>query len=155
METPQGAEHRRAPPIDTDVLESGLSFALERIEQNVAALGPNEYLEAASSKDYIYDVDEGPNDWTPSFWTGLCWLGDLLEGDKHYRETATGHLEPFRQRFSGVDGGVLTHDLGFLYTLAAWANYDRTGSEASRQTALRAAHLLTNRFHPEPGVIQA
>jgi unsaturated chondroitin disaccharide hydrolase len=144
---------RVATSIDSDVLEQATLLALERIGDNTTVYSSGKFPSGTSGSDLHYHETDATSSWTPAFWTGQCWLADVLGDDDRYRETASAHLEPFRERLA--DGDVLTHDLGFLYTLAAWANYDRTGSETARQTALRAADLLADRFHPEPGVIQA
>jgi hypothetical protein len=62
-------------------LESGVGVSLECIDENIGALGSNEYPEAASDQDCVYETKAGPSGWTPAFWTGLCWLADVLEDD--------------------------------------------------------------------------
>jgi unsaturated chondroitin disaccharide hydrolase len=149
-----------ADTIDAETLEDATGFVLDRIDANLDAFGSSRFPGPASDESLQYPVKDAPTGWTPSFWTGLLWLADYHDGGDRYRATAREHHDAFRARLS-PDGagdqaeGVLTHDLGFLYTLAAWANFDRTGDEAARQTALLAADRLADRFHPAPGIIQA
>jgi unsaturated chondroitin disaccharide hydrolase len=146
---------RRSPSGNVESVHSATVFVRDRIDQMLGRAGEDRYPRGASGQDLRYDTKDDPTGWTPSFWTGLLWLADAVWNDTdRYRSAALSHLEPFRDRLER-DDAVLTHDLGFLYTLSAWAQYDRTGDERARQVALRAADRLTDRYHPTPGIIQA
>ena len=49
----------------------------------------------------------------------------------------------------------ITHDLGFLFTLSARAQWQLTGDEQARHLALLAAGELVKRYHPQGKYIQA
>ncbi len=49
----------------------------------------------------------------------------------------------------------ITHDLGFLYTLSARAQYQLTGDQSARDLAIRAAFELAKRYRPKGEYIQA
>jgi unsaturated chondroitin disaccharide hydrolase len=98
---------------------------------------------------------EGANiGWTTSFWTGELWLAYEMTGDEKYRRVAEIHLANFKDRVErGID--IDHHDLGFLYTLAAVAPWRLTRSTLGRETALKAARALMNRYYPSAGIFQA
>jgi unsaturated chondroitin disaccharide hydrolase len=62
-------------------------------------------------------------------------------------------LPTFRQRLQQQIH--ITHDLGFLFTLSARAQWQLTGDEEARQLALRAAQELVGRYRPAGRYIQA
>lgn len=138
-------------------------FAINRIESNIERFG--ERFPSADTGPNLQYSDWPAEDWTPSFWTGMCWLAYELTADDIYREVAEGHLDQFEDRvsghlevtedFGGHVQGMLTHDLGFLYTLSAVSQHQLTKDERARQIALRAADHLSDRYHDKPGIIQA
>lgn len=95
-----------------------------------------------------------PNDnWLAGFWTGLLWLAYAGAGDDTLRTQAETLLASFEHR---LDNGVhITHDLGFLFTLSARAQWHLTRDGAARDLALRAARELLARFRPRGRYIQA
>lgn len=95
-----------------------------------------------------------PNDnWMAAFWPGILWLTYAVTRDQEVRECAVSLLPLFRER---LDRRVhITHDLGFLYTLSARAQWQLTGDEEARQLALDAARLLALRFNPKGRYLQA
>ncbi len=92
--------------------------------------------------------------WTTSFYTGLLWLSYLETGKEEFRNEAASRLLDFQKR---LDTRVKTanHDLGFLYTLSARAEYQITGNPKAREVALQAARMLMERYIPEAGIFQA
>lgn len=96
----------------------------------------------------------GPNDnWLAAFWMGLLWLSYAASGDEIFRRHAEQLLPSFIIRF---DRRVhITHDLGFLFTLSARAQWQLTQSDQARQVALRAASELARRYRPAGQYIQA
>ncbi|MFZ5919207.1 MAG: glycoside hydrolase family 88 protein [Chloroflexota bacterium] len=99
-----------------------------------------------------YQLGEN-NHWLAGFWTGLLWLAYAATGDDDLKIHAESLLSTFRQR---LDRRIhLTHDLGFLFTLSARAQWQLTGDEGARQLALRAALELVQRYRPTGRYIQA
>lgn len=95
-----------------------------------------------------------PNDhWLSGFWTGLLWLAYAASGDEALRESAGRLLASFERR---LDEHIhITHDLGFLFTLSARAEWQLTQNPAARDLALRAARELSARYCPQGEYIQA
>ncbi|HTE85028.1 MAG TPA: glucuronyl hydrolase, partial [Dehalococcoidia bacterium] len=95
-----------------------------------------------------------PNEnWLAGFWTGILWLAYGATQDPVFRRRAESLLPSFARR---LDARVhLTHDLGFLFSLSALAQWRLTGNENAGILALRAAGELTGRFKPQFQGIQA
>jgi len=97
---------------------------------------------------------EENNDWIDGFYTGLLWLSYEYSGNTFFREAAESHYASFRERLDrrvSIDH----HDIGFLYSLSAYAQWRVTGDEKARQLALDAADWLLGRWRPAYGAIQA
>jgi len=126
-----------------------LELCLDRIRHNVTAFA-GQFPFVGSGNSFIL----GPNDhWMTSFWTGELWLAYAITGDDFFCNAASLQLETFHQRL--IDNIDISHDLGFLYTLSAVAQYKLTGDEKARSVALTAADRLTERFNPRGEYIQA
>ncbi|MEO3946661.1 glycosyl hydrolase [Gorillibacterium sp. CAU 1737] len=94
-----------------------------------------------------------PEWWTAGFWPGM--LGLLYSGSGE-EELARLAGECEERLDSVLDGFVrLDHDLGFMWTLTSVASYKRSGSEASRIRALKAANYLAGRFNLKGGFLRA
>ena len=95
-----------------------------------------------------------PNEnWLASFWSGLLWLTYAVTGVQADQDAAAALLPTFAAR---LDKNIrLNHDLGFLFTLSARAQYQLTGDVAARELALRGADALMARFLPDGQYIQA
>ncbi|MEK4877940.1 MULTISPECIES: glycoside hydrolase family 88 protein [Paenibacillus] len=126
-------------------------FVLERMDRSLIMLDGQ--FPAAASRGLIYE-GTGNVDWTPGFWTGMLWLAYELTEDEKYRNAAEAQLASFKRRVE-EQIETNTHDLGFLYSLSAVAAYRLTGSEEAKAMALQAADLLTERYFPKAGIIQA
>lgn len=86
--------------------------------------------------------------WLAAFWPGLLWLCAADSDESVYQETAVSLLPTFYTR---LDEQIhITHDLGFLYSLSARAQWQLTQDETAQQLALRAADELVERYR-EPG----
>lgn len=91
--------------------------------------------------------------WLASFWPGMLWLAYGASGAGEARASAELLLPSFQER---LDRQVhITHDLGFLFTLSARAQWQLSGDERAHALALRAARDLLARFRPRGGYIQA
>ncbi|MDU6808790.1 MAG: glycoside hydrolase family 88 protein [Clostridium sp.] len=64
------------------------------------------------------------------------------------------HTENFEERYNN-DFVLNHHDLGFLYSLSAVADYRITGSEKARELGLKAANKLKGRYQEKGKFIQA
>jgi len=133
-------------------LDRALTKALKTIKAKIPHFPAGSYPPAASTGQIYQPI---PNtDWTSSFWTGQLWLAYELTGDRKFLQAAQSHLPDYRKR---LDTRTATdhHDLGFLYSLSAVAEYKVTGNPEARATALKAADLLMLRFFEKAGIIQA
>lgn len=126
-----------------------LDQALERVFQNHHRY-PQRFLVTGDAN--AYHLNDNTN-WLAGFWPGLLWLTYAATGKQELREHAESLLPSFRTR---LDQRVhITHDLGFLYTLSARAQYQLTGDEAAYNLALRAARELALRYRHAGRYIQA
>ncbi|MFC7192805.1 glycoside hydrolase family 88 protein [Halocatena marina] len=152
----QQQSYSERPDLDVPDFEERCEFVLERIDNNIDKYRTS-FPSSATGPEMDYD-EWDVTDWTPSFWTGMLWLAYEHTGDEKYREVAEGHLDAYEDRLENTEHimeGTLTHDIGFLYSLSAVAQYRLTGNERARQVGLFATDRLVDRFHDAPGIIQA
>lgn len=138
-------------PLTVERLETAVATALRRMQRNLLRFGTR--FPAPASVDGEYPLLDNV-EWTSGFWSGMLWLAYEFSGDAVWRELAEQHVADFRQRIERKIA-VDHHDLGFLYTLSCVSAWQLTGSTTARDTALRAAEQLMNRFLPVAGIIQA
>lgn len=139
------------PNITNEFIDSAIEFVTNKISDDLPEF--TDKFPAACSKGNVYPATEN-FDWTESFWTGMLWLAYEETGDEKYRKAAEIQLDSFRNR---IDTRYMTgtHDLGFLYTLSCVAAYKITGDETAKETALKAADCLMERYLKNAGIIQA
>ncbi len=140
------------PPVWTQAsVERAIHYVLAQIDRNLDVF--TDRFPSPASKGNVYEPWENI-EWTPGFWTGMLWLAYEVTGDDKYRRTAEIQLETYRRR---VDEriGTETHDLGFIYSLSCVAAYKLTGNGQAKETALKAADLLMERYFETAGIIQA
>lgn len=125
------------------------SDLLDRIRRNARLFGQRFPTVGEGTRYQL-----GANDnWLTGFWPGLLWLAYAATGDAALKRHAQALLPAFTAR---LDQRIhITHDLGFLYTLSARAQWQLTGDVSARDLALRAAGDLAQRFIPAGGYIQA
>ncbi len=129
--------------------QKALDLCIERIRHNIGRFD-TQFPYIGSGDHYVLRENDH---WMTSFWTGQLWLAYAATNDAVFREAASSHLASFRQRLEKrVD---LSHDIGFLYTLSARAQFDLTADSAAQQLALEAADHLADRFNPTGDYIQA
>lgn len=114
------------------------------IERNSPIVGSRSPMIGKSNEVHQWQY---PQDyfWTDSFWTGELWLAYMLTGEEKYKNMA-------RMRYSDLKEFLeqpikMNHDLGFVFTLSAVADYKLTGNLEARALALRAAEALRGRFN--------
>lgn len=104
------------------------------------------------SQGYQY-IPEENRLWTSSFYPGMMYLAYDLTGDEEFLKYSEDYLDSFEERME--KGFLVTHDIGFLYTLSCVANYKLTGNRRAEELARRAAELLAGRFCEQGNYIQA
>ena len=129
--------------------QTALAGSLARVRRHHRAFGQQFPTVGEGSR---YRLTEN-NHWLAGFWTGLLWLAYAATGDDDLRDHAEALLPSFDERLKTYTH--ITHDLGFLFTLSARAQWQVTGDRAARQLALRAAQELLQRYRPRGRYIQA
>ncbi len=132
--------------MDTEI---PLQQAVASVRRNIPRFGERYPHNGAGSRYVLTDNDH----WMTSFWTGQLWLAYAVTGDEAFRRAAERHLPSFEQRLA--DRIDESHDLGFLYTLSARAQWQMTGDATARQLGIAAADRLITRFHEKGEYIQA
>ena len=128
---------------------AALAESLARIRRHHRAFG-NQFPTIGEETGYQLT---GNNHWLAGFWCGLLWLTYAATGDKDLRSHAESLLPTFRER---LDRRVhITHDLGFLFTLSARAQWQLAEDREAHDLALRAAEELLQRYQPIGRYIQA
>lgn len=94
------------------------------------------------------------NDWIEGFYTGMIWLCYEYTKDPLFKETATLHLEDYRQRLF-EKRSLDHHDIGFLYLPSALASWIVDQNEGGKQLVMQAADHLMLRWREEGQYIQA
>ncbi len=130
-------------------LQTVLEESLARIRRHHQAFGEQFPVVGEGTR---YQLAEN-NHWLAGFWPGLLWLAYAATGDEDLSAHAGSLLSTFEGR---LDKQVhITHDLGFLFTLSARAQWQMTSDERARRLALRAARELVQRYRPAGQYIQA
>lgn len=132
-------------------LDSEIEFVLSKIRENQAVFKTD--VPPAASQNLVY-IPEGNTDWTASFWLGMLFLAKELTNSNEFDESINIQMESFRHRLAQKIE-LETHDIGFLYSLSAVADFKVNQHEESVKTAITAADLLMERYSPKANIIQA
>ncbi len=135
---------------DRAMIEAALEAAWGTIRRTIPKMG----LERPriGNPDLTYERC-GPGDWVASFWSGELWLAYEQTRDPVYLDAARAQRPYFAEELHRPEHH--THDLGFLYTLSAVADYKVTGDPEARRMGIAAADALARRFNPRGRFIQA
>lgn len=117
---------------------------LENLKRNVTIIGNRNPMIGHGAQDYTWDYPEDYF-WTDSFYTGELWLAYMLTGKSAYKNLARMRYAHFEEILNKPLWQ--SHDLGFLFSLSAVADFKLTGSKKARTLALRAAEALRSRFN--------
>ena len=91
--------------------------------------------------------------WTSGFWPGLLWLVYRETQDERLKEIAISCEEQMDTPLLGFD--ELHHDVGFMWSLTAVAQYKLLLSAQSKRRGLIAASHLVGRFNVKGNFIRA
>ncbi len=91
--------------------------------------------------------------WTTAFWPGMMWLMYLKTGNEMFKEYAEGCEKKLDEAFDIFT--YIHHDVGFMWSLSAVADYKITGNEKSKARAMHAATILAGRFNHVAKYIRA
>ncbi|MBT0569943.1 glycoside hydrolase family 88 protein [Curvibacter sp. CHRR-16] len=150
------------PPATTtraQAIESALATAIEQIatkRTRFSTLFPGDTTVGGHYQAHRQaGFPDGSNvGWTTGFWTGLLWMAFELTGRSEFADTARAQLPSYAIRLDRRDD-VDHHDLGFLYTPSCVTAWRIEQTAQWRDTAVRAADTLMQRYLPSAGVIQA
>lgn len=132
-------------------LQGQLAFCYQKIRENLATF---EYLvPPAASQHQVYQAEENI-DWTASFWIGQLFLAKEGTKESDFDHAIDKQLSVFQHRLDHKIA-LETHDIGFLYSLSAVADYQVNGNDSSREMAIVAADLLMTRYNKNAQIIQA
>ncbi|AZS15088.1 glycoside hydrolase family 88 protein [Paenibacillus lutimineralis] len=129
---------------------AAIGDALVKLKQNIVK-HPGKLPHIIEGQRYEWGEN---NDWIEGFYIGMMWLAYEYGQDTFYKESAEDYLTNFEERLE-QHVALDHHDIGFLYSLSAVAEWRVTGNEAARQVALKAAETLLKRWRPQIGIIQA
>lgn len=132
------------------MLQAAIEDAMLKIKSNIER-HPGLLPHITGSQQYRWGEND---DWIEGFYIGMMWLSYQYSGDEAFKRAAESFHENFKHRLQ-QHIELDHHDLGFLYGLSARAQWDITGDEDARQTALQAASKLRDRWRPAFGAIQA
>ena len=99
------------------------------------------------------DTREGIYMWTNGFWAGILWHLFYETGDCIYADTARKIETRLDGALHGFEG--LYHDVGFMFSLSAVADYRITENRQSKIRGLHAATILAGRYNPTGEYIRA
>jgi unsaturated chondroitin disaccharide hydrolase len=99
-----------------------------------------------------YDTTS-PQWWTSGFWPGILWLVYRETGDEQLRKYAISCEEQLDSVLQEFD--QLSHDIGFMWSLSAVAQYKLTNNAISKRRGLIAASHLAGRFNLKGSFIRA
>jgi len=139
------------PSISKNEVKSYLDFAVSKVIQNKDDF--YDYVPAAASVNLVYPKEENI-DWTASFWPGMLYISSEYLQDGSLDEIIENQMKSFERRLEN-NVELNTHDIGFLYTLTAGAEYRLKRSNRSKQMIKDAADKLMIRYHEKAGIIQA
>jgi unsaturated chondroitin disaccharide hydrolase len=135
--------------MDNNLIGTTLDQAVENVRRNIPRFG-DQYPHNGEGMRYVLTANDH---WMTSFWTGQLWLAYHVSKDEAFRREAERRLSSFEYRLVNRIGE--SHDLGFVNTLSARAQYQITGDRHARQVGIDAAERLITRFHPKGEYIQA
>ncbi|ASJ73836.1 glycoside hydrolase family 88 protein [Granulosicoccus antarcticus] len=92
-------------------------------------------------------------DWVMGFFSGQLWLSSQLSGDPVFSEAARARRGQFRAVLE--NRRWQDHDIGFLFSLHAVADWKMYANHDAREMALESARCLLSRFREEGAYIQA
>lgn len=87
------------------------------------------------------------------FWAGTLWQLYHFTKDEKYKQTAQNIEKQLGTALADFRG--LDHDVGFMWTLTAVADYKETKSAESWTRVLHAATILAGRYNPKGHFIKA
>ncbi|WP_019424081.1 glycoside hydrolase family 88 protein [Paenibacillus sp. OSY-SE] len=133
-----------------NVWSAAIHDAVQKTKANIARYG-DQFPHVSKNGTYLLNDN---TDWTDGFWSGMLWLCYEYTQDETFAEAARKTVQSFKQRLE-QDVALDHHDIGFLYSLSAKAQWIIDGDEEAKQLTIRAADKLLSRWREEGQYIQA
>ena len=134
--------------LDKAKLIHAVEVAADKLEARAKAHGDE--IPYSSTIDFKYHSFGINKDWTAGMYTGCFWLAYELTGNKFFREVAEKQFLTFRKRFDDRVA-VDDHDIGFVFSPTAVAQYKLTGSEEARKLALEVTDYFYEKSYSKEG----
>jgi Highly conserved protein containing a thioredoxin domain len=131
--------------------QTAIEQSIRTTKANIARFGDSFPLVSEGGSNYRL---ENHTSWTEGFWTGILWLTYEYNKDSEIREAAVRSVDSFKRRLE-KNQQLDHHDIGFLYSLSAKAQWILEKDENARALALQAADVLMKRWRPDSQLIQA
>lgn len=128
----------------------------EKLDQKLSVVGErSEHKLPFQTADSIHNdmTESNIYCWTNGFWPGLMWLMYAGTGKERYMEIARTGEEKLDRALDMPER--LSHDVGFMWKLAAGPDWELTGNPEAKKRLRKAADFLSARFNSVGGFIRA
>jgi unsaturated chondroitin disaccharide hydrolase len=152
-----GAPIARAARHDHPHLNAALQLCIRKTRGNIKRLADEPKSAAWAVDGNYFNFKEGfyeIGNWTSSFFTGMALMAWQETEDEHFLNQVLRLAPHYREKMFSRQLDT-HHDLGFLASLYSVALYKLTGNQQHRETGLRAAEVLSQRFNEKGGFIRA
>jgi unsaturated chondroitin disaccharide hydrolase len=140
----------KTPTEDLAWAQDALRHVLGKVKSNSVSIG-NKLPHYTEHGKYVYVENGG---WTGAFWTGMLWLSYQYEKSDWALETARKTEVRLTRRIE-KEQSSLDHDVGFLALDSVDADFLLTGNQAAKETTIKGAQFLYERFNPQGKFIKA
>ncbi|RAU93703.1 glycoside hydrolase family 88 protein [Paenibacillus sp. YN15] len=131
------------------VFSQTLAKVMDKTEENIRRFG-EQFPYYGEGNRYTLTAN---STWVSGYWTAWLWMAYYQTGDSVFKRAADGHFEGYNRRFN--QPYIHCHDVGVIYDMTAVRGFHVTGEEKWKHVALRAAALLSTRFHEKGEFLQA
>ena len=126
---------------EQDLFELQLNRVFSSVRRNIPRIGDRQPKIGTSDFKWEYC---GEWDWVSGFWAGQLWLSHKVTADSLFKNAARLQTPYFKKTLALRHKH--NHDLGFVFSLSAVADYKLTGSEEAKQMGVEAANSLLGRY---------
>lgn len=152
-----GAKSASVQASGREMKEAAFNVCVQKTRYNIVRLADEPKSAALAEDGNYFDFPVGffeIGNWTSSFFTGMALLAWQETEDEFFLKQVLRLGPPYQEKITSRRMDT-HHDLGFLYSLYSVALYKLTGERKHRETGLRAAELLSERFNKKGNFIRA
>ncbi|MFC4600863.1 glycoside hydrolase family 88 protein [Cohnella hongkongensis] len=131
--------------------QSAIVQTLRTTKANLSRFGDRFPIVSKGNGKYVLDDHTS---WTEGFWSGILWLSFEYSQEPVFREAAANTVASLRRRLER-NIHMDHHDIGFLYSPSAMAQWMLEKDEQARALALQAADALMRRWRERSQLFQA